>query len=267
MDSRWSLQGRSVLVTGGTAGIGLAVIEQLVERQAKVVVTCSRNSLKEDSPLNALGSSSTSILHCGSCDISTDEGRKKLYKFLEENGVTALDGFISNVGTNIRQPISVTTPETYRNIMTTNAESAFLLCRNLHPLLSKSPVASIVLVSSAAGVQSSGTGIAYGMSKAALNQLARTLACEYAPSIRVNAVTPWMTQTPMLKAAWAADPQAAQQATKVREWTPMHRLADPKEVASPIVFLLMSASSYITGQCLGVDGGLTAQGFAGPCVS
>jgi len=59
------------------------------------------------------------------------------------------------------------------------------------------------------------------------------------------------------------DPQLA----KVRQWTPMHRLASPEEVAGPVAFLCVPASSYITGQCLGVDGGLTAQGFDGPCVT
>jgi len=124
---------------------------------------------------------------------------------------------------------------------------------------------AIVNISSAAGVQSSGTGIAYGMSKAALNQLTRALACEWAArNIRVNAVTPWMTMTPLLQQAVKDNPS---QLDKVKAWTPMHRLAEASEIAAPVVFLLMPASSYITGQVLGVDGGLTAQGFDGPCVT
>jgi Tropinone reductase 1 len=107
------------------------------------------------------------------------------------------------------------------------------------------------------------------MSKAALNQFTKILACEWAArKIRVNAVTPWMTMTPMLEEAVKKNPsQPDSQLDKVKAWTPMHRLASPEEIAGPIVFLSLPASSYITGQVLGVDGGLTAQGFDGPCVT
>jgi len=148
----------------------------------------------------------------------------------------------------------------------TNMDSAYFLCQQFLPLLEKCPgQAAVVNVSSAAGVQSSGTGVAYAMSKAALNQMTRGLACEWAArGIRVNAVTPWMTLTPLLRQAVQSNPS---QLDKVQAWTPMHRLAEASEIAAPIVFLLMPASSYITGQILGVDGGLTAQGFDGPCVT
>merc|ERR1712228_1084456 len=98
----------------------------------------------------------------------------------------------------------------------------------------------------------------YGMSKAAVIHFSKILATEWAKyNIRVNAISPWMTMTPMLKNAVKADPS---QLDKVKMWTPMHRLATPEEIADPIVFLLLPCSSYITGQCLGIDGGLTAQG-------
>mmetsp|Transcript_23779 Transcript_23779/g.34065 ORF Transcript_23779/g.34065 Transcript_23779/m.34065 type:complete len:153 (-) Transcript_23779:49-507(-) len=147
----------------------------------------------------------------------------------------------------------------------TNVDAAYFLCRMFYDLFDKSAGATIVNVSSAAGTQSSGTGAAYGLTKAALNQFSKILACEWAAkNIRVNAVTPWMTMTPMLEDAIKKNPS---QLDKVKAWTPMHRLASAAEIAAPIVFLCLPASSYITGQVLGIDGGLTAQGFDGPCVT
>jgi tropinone reductase I len=170
------------------------------------------------------------------------------------------------VGTNVRKSLVEQTEEEFLSIMNTNIHATYLLTKLVLPLLERDGRATVVNVSSAAGVQSSGTGIAYGTSKAAMNQFTRTLACEYAHvPIRVNAVAPWMTMTPLLQQATesssADDPLA-----KAKQWTPMHRLATPEEIAAPILFLCMPASSYVTGQVLGVDGGLTAQGFQGPCV-
>jgi len=151
-------------------------------------------------------------------------------------------------------------------MMRTNVDSVYFLCKALHPALSSAQNgAAVVNVASAAGVQSSGTGAVYGATKAAVVQLSKILACEWArDGIRVNAVAPWMTMTPMLEDAVKEDPN---QLDKVYEWTPMGRLATVEEVAGPITFLLMPCSGYVTGQCLGIDGGLTAQGFDGPCVT
>jgi len=169
----------------------------------------------------------------------------------------------------VRKDISEQTSEEYEQIMRTNVDSVYFLCKELQGILvetaKKHNGAAIVNVASAAGVQSSGTGAVYGMSKAAMIHFSKILAMEWAKfNIRVNAVAPWMTMTPMLKDAVKSNPT---QLDKVKEWTPMHRLAEQEEVANPIVFLLMPCSSYITGQCLGVDGGLTAQGFDGPTVT
>jgi Tropinone reductase 1 len=182
-----------------------------------------------------------------------------------------LDGLVNNVGTNMRKPVAEQTKGEYQTMMTTNVDSTYFLCQQFLPLLQQAQAASsgaeavVVNVTSAAGVQSSGTGAVYGMSKAAVIHLTKCLACEWAQyNIRVNAIAPWMTMTPMLEEAIKSNPT---QLDKVHEWTPIRRLASPEEIAGPAVFLCLPASSYVTGQCLGVDGGLTAQGFDGPCVT
>lgn len=79
----------------------------------------------------------------------------------------------------------------------------------------------------------------------------------------MNTIAPWLTMTPLLQEAIKDNPS---QLDKVNEWTPLGRTAEPEEIAAGITFLLMPAASYITGQTISVDGGLSANGFAGPCV-
>jgi tropinone reductase I len=263
---QWTLSGRNYVVTGGSKGIGLATVKSLLAHGATTVVFCSRSpcpDLVRELEATYPGSK---VAHV-QCDLSTSEGREHL-RYAASVHITELHGLINNTGMNVRKKILEQVEDEYHQIMTTNFDSAYFLCRLFFDLLEKGAAATggatVVNVSSAAGIQSSGTGVAYASSKAAMNQLTRGLACEWArKGIRVNAVAPWMTMTPMLQAAVANDPTALQ---KVEDWTPVHRLGTAEEVASPIVFLCMPASSYITGQVLGVDGGLTAQGFRGPCI-
>jgi len=258
----WSLKGRNYVVTGGVKGIGLATVRALLAHGAASVITCSR-SAADDVIETVKSEFPESTLHHVMCDVSTSEGRSTLVKFTE-NLFPVLHGLVNNVGCNIRKSVLEQTEDEYHTMVRTNVDSAYFLCKQFYDLLDKTG-STIVNVSSAAGVQSSGTGAGYGLSKAALNQFTRILACEWAArNIRVNAVTPWMTMTPMLEEAVKANPS---QLDKVKAWTPMHRLGTPEEVAAPVVFLSLPASAYITGQVLGVDGGLTAQGFDGPCVT
>ena len=258
----WTLKSRNFVVTGGSNGIGLATVKALLANGASGVLFCSRSACDDILTSLKRDYTETIILHV-IVDVSTSEGRENLVQAAKDGFGGKIQGLINNVGTNIRKTVLEQTEEEFQRMMRTNVDSAYFLCRLFSDLLDAG--STIVNVSSAAGVQSSGTGAAYGMSKAALNHFTRILACEWAArGVRVNAVTPWMTMTPMLEDAVKKNPS---QLDKVKAWTPMHRLADPAEVASPIVFLCLPASSYITGQVLGVDGGLTAQGFDGPCVT
>lgn len=295
--SRWSLEGNSYLVTGGTKGIGQAIVKELLAHHASTVVYCSRSFTAEDNVAQESYRRQyqrTNIIHVA-CDVATSEGRQRLYETMtEQHGIDELHGLINNVGVNVRKDMTQQTADEYYTIMRTNIDSAYFLCQLFLPLLergittrpSNEGSAAVVNVSSAAGIQSSGTGAAYGMSKAALNQMTRALACEWAAKrIRVNSIAPWMTYTPMLlnassslstsptttTATTVPDDSSSQNTSrqmsvteKAQQWTPMHRLAQPHEIAAPVIFLLMPASSYITGQVIAVDGGLTCQGFAGP---
>jgi len=203
--------------------------------------------------------------------VSTEEGRASLVDCVTEAFPAGLTGLINNVGTNTRKSILEQTAAEYMTMINTNVSSAYFLSQLLSPRLLQTagqPGAAssvVVNVASMAGQRSSGTGACYGMCKAALMSLTRSLACEWSrKNIRVNAVAPWMTYTPMLAAAVAEVPSALD---KVKAWTPMGRLATPEEVAGPVLFLCMPMSSYVTGVVIPVDGGLNAQGFDGPCVT
>jgi Tropinone reductase 1 len=285
---KWTLRGRNIVVTGGTNGIGLAVVKTVLAHDVSGVLFCSRSpcpeevlqalhSIVQDVETTTESSLSSVIIQHVQCDVSTEEGREKLLQTAVRVFTGKIHGLINNVGINVRKSILDQTMEEYRSMTCTNIDTPYFLMKLFAPYFTSTTYhgneeqcedgggATIVNVSSAAGVQSSGTGAAYGLTKAALNHLTKIVACEWATkNIRVNAVAPWMTMTPMLEDAMRVQPN---QLDKVLSWTPVHRLATPEEVANAVVFLCLPASSYITGQVVAVDGGLTAQGFDGPCIT
>ncbi|KAM0953361.1 putative oxidoreductase [Dioscorea sansibarensis] len=143
----------------------------------------------------------------------------------------------------------------------TKFESAFHICQLSHPLLKTSGCASVVFVSSVSGVVACPSGTTYATTKGAMNQLTKNLACEWAKDIiRTNCVAPWFIKTALTEKAIKDDALMV----KIRERTPLQRVAEPEEVSSLIAFLCLpaaSAASYITGQVIAVDGGLTINGF------
>jgi len=248
----WRLDGRRALVTGGTAGIGESCVEQLCSLGASVVFCArtERDVLEKQASWRARGLLVVGVV----CDVSSVEGRAVLLAAL---GELPLDVAVMNAGTNVRRATTAYVPDDIERIWNTNYASVFELCRALKPLLSARPGASVVFNSSVAGAVSLASGSPYAATKAALNQLARSLACEWGrEGIRVNSVAPWYTQT-RLAAPVIDDPVAL---AGIVARTPLGRVARSEEVAACIVFLCMPASSYVTGQTLTVDGGMSVNG-------
>lgn len=169
-----------------------------------------------------------------------------------------LDILVNNAGYNIRKPALAYEEQELRGILDTNLVATFELTRAAHTLLEAAGGASVVNISSVAGLTHLRTGAPYAMSKAALNQMTRNLAVEWATHrIRVNAVAPWYIETPLARQV-LDDPDFRAQ---VLARTPLKRIGAPEEVAAAVAFLCLPGAGYITGQTLAVDGGFSIFGF------
>ncbi|XP_051143496.1 tropinone reductase homolog At5g06060-like [Andrographis paniculata] len=259
-NSRWSLSGYTALVTGGTRGIGQGIVEELAEMGAHVY-TCARNADDLNHRLQEWASKGYKV--SGSvCDASSREQREKLIESASSAFNGKLNILVNNAGANVVKPTVDFTAEDYSEVMSTNFEACLHLCQLAHPLLKAAGNSSIVFISSVAGLTHVFVGSLYGASKAAVNQLTKNLACEWAKdNIRVNAITPGFINTPAVKSMLASNEVLF---NKVKAETPLGRAGETQEVGSLVAFLCLPAASYITGQIISLDGGMTANGFSFP---
>ena len=256
-NDRWRLDGKLALVTGASAGIGFATARELVSLGADVLLNGrDLNSLENarDEILEEFPSRDVQIFPA---DVSRDEERRDLIDWVEDFD-EGLHILVNNAGGNKSMPATDYSDEEWRHLFELNTFSAFEISRFCHPLLVKHAATSVVNVGSVSGVTHVRTGAVYGMTKAAMHQMTRNLAVEWAEDgIRVNSVAPWYIRTRRTSEK-LADPEYLDD---VLLRTPMGRVGEPEEVAAAIAFLCMPAASYITGECVAVDGGFLRYGF------
>ncbi|WVZ53046.1 hypothetical protein U9M48_004037 [Paspalum notatum var. saurae] len=233
-----------------------AVVEELVALGA-TVHTCSWEEEELAQRLEEWESRGLPVT--GSvCDVSVQHQRERLLSQVADHFGGKLDILVNNAGIAIRKSAMEHSTEEYSSIMAINLESAYNLCLLAHPLLKASGSGSIVFISSIAGVVALFSGPIYGMTKASLNQLAKNLACEWAKdNIRTNSVAPGYISTSLTERMFS-DKKLKD---NIVGRTPIMRVGEPEDISSMVAFLCMAGSSYITGQTILVDGGMTINGF------
>jgi len=247
----WNLENKTALVTGGTKGIGRATVLEFLSLGAKVVFTARNESDIDqfEKELKAQNYQATGLVS----DVSVAEDRQAVTDWISEHW-KKLDILVNNAGVNIRKKAMNYSEEELQKILTINLYAPFELSRKLQPFLIKSENATVINVASVAAIQDVGTGTPYAMAKAGLLQQTRSLAVEWADlGIRVNAVSPWFTKTPLTEGLLGEEKRMR----PIIERTPLKRVAEAKEMASIISFLAMEKSSYITGQNIIADGGMS----------
>uniref|UniRef100_J3LWB6 Uncharacterized protein n=1 Tax=Oryza brachyantha TaxID=4533 RepID=J3LWB6_ORYBR len=262
---RRSLAGTAALVTGGSKGIGLAIVEELASFGA-TVHTCARNEaglrrrLEEWSARKLAVSVSVSV-----CDVSVRADREALAGRVRAMFDGKLDILVNNAGMFFLKPAVEVTGEELACVMASNLESCFHLSQLMHPLLKSSGKASIVNISGISSITGFPTlpVFVFSAAKGAMNQTTKSLAVEWASDgIRVNCIAPGIIDTPLIDTfkSGGDDPQyhGVSGTDFVREdmaRTPMRRVGKPEEVSSLVAFLCMPTASYITGQIICVHGG------------
>ncbi|QCD88386.1 tropine dehydrogenase [Vigna unguiculata] len=255
--SSWCLQGMTALVTGGSKGIGYAIVEELAQLGA-TVHTCSRNEADLNKSLKEWTTKGYRIT--GSvCDVASRVEREELIARVSSQFNGKLNILVNNVGTNIQKHTLDFTAEDFAFLMNTNLESCFHLSQLAHPLLKASESASIIFISSIAGVVAINlVSVIYSATKGAMNQMTKNLACEWAKdNIRTNCIAPGPIRTPLLE-------KFLKEGKIVNAYiprTPLGRFGEGEEVSSMVAFLCLPAASYITGQTICVDGGFTVNGL------
>jgi NAD(P)-dependent dehydrogenase (short-subunit alcohol dehydrogenase family) len=250
-DAAFRLDGRVCLVTGGTRGIGAAIARDFAGAGARVIVT-GRDAAQAAAVAAEIGYGAAGVGY----DAAIPGAGTELVDWIGRE-IGRLDVLVNNAAILKPHFIAKLTEAEFDLLFQVNVKAAIFLCQGLHPLLAASPAAAIVNIT-AAGAHVPMVGIgAYSASKAAVINLTRTLAKEWAADgIRVNALTPGTVATDMIL------PKDAEHRAKFVEDIAQHnlmkRIGEPIEIARAARFLASQASSYVTGQTLIVDGGLLA---------
>jgi NAD(P)-dependent dehydrogenase (short-subunit alcohol dehydrogenase family) len=250
---------RTIVVTGGGAGIGRAVVMQCAARGDRIAVLDIDLAGARDAAAAALDAGAAAALAV-ECDVSREESVARAFD--QAAGLAPLYGAFANAGMDAGGFLHELPFETWKRVLDTNLTGIYLTCKYaLRQILKAGTSGSVVCTSSpAASVAfAAGAAGAYSASKGGVSALVRCMAVDYAKhGIRVNAVVPGATETRLM---WAnVEPSAMpEMRRRICEEVPLGRLANPDEPARAVLWLLSDESSYVTGSHLVCDGGILAK--------
>ncbi len=251
----FDLKGKKAIITGATRGIGRAIAEQLALQGVQVVISSRNIEACEEvaAQINQAAGGAESAFPVA-CNIS----HKEQLQALVDQSIAymgQIDILVCNAASNVHHgPSATISDEAFSKIIDTNLKSTHWLCHMVLPGMAQRRNGSIIVVSSIAGLRGSESLGTYGISKAGEIALIRNIALEYGPkNIRANAIAPGLIKTDFARALWE-NPEFL---NKRLEATPLRRIGEPIDIAGAAVFLASGASTFMTGQVLVVDGGVT----------
>ncbi|WP_305825320.1 SDR family NAD(P)-dependent oxidoreductase [Massilia brevitalea] len=252
--SLFDLSGKVAIITGSSRGIGRAIAVRMAEQGAKVVVS----SRKEAACAEVVSGITAAYGEGRAIAIPTNISSKEdLQRLVDETNKAfgQIDILVCNAASNpYYGPMAGIADDQFRKILENNVLANHWLINMVAPQMVERKDGAIIIVSSIGGLRGSPVIGAYNVSKAADMQLARNLAVEFGPhNVRVNCIAPGLIKTDFARALWE-DPARLKE---VNERAPLRRIGDPDEIAGTAIYLASRAGSFVTGQNIVVDGGVT----------
>lgn len=236
---------RVAIVTGGGRGIGRAIVDRL-RRERFAVVTCGRGERPADLHPDVVWVTG---------DVSRPQDARHIVASAAERGAIAV--LVNNAGIQIEKTVPETSDDEWDRLVGVNCRGVFNMCRAVLPLMAEGGGA-IVNLGSISGMVADPSMAVYNASKGFVHGLTRSIAVDHGPKVRCNAVSPGWIMTEMAENgfALARDPEKARADSIARH--PARRFGTPEDVANAVAWLVSTDSAFVTGQCITIDGGLTA---------
>lgn len=242
------LEGKVAIVTGGSRGIGFAVVKEFLKEGAAVVL-CGSKKESADKAVNELKSENPAWNVSGIYpDLTSYESVKAAFDGVKEK-LGKIDILVNNAGISAKEPFTTYTEEMFKSVIDLNLTGVYNCSRAVVDTMKEQKSGVILNTSSMVSIYGQPSGVAYPTSKFAVNGFTLSLARELGPfGIRVNAVAPGVTNTDMVKAV------PKQYLEPIINTIPLRRIGEPEDVANAFVFLASDKASYISGVVLSVDG-------------
>lgn len=250
------MRGKVAVITGAGEGIGRAAAVLFAREGARVVVVDRNHERGASTAAEIVAAGGEAIF------VATDVSRPDEVRRMAETTVEAfgrLDVLVNNAGIYRQGDVAATTEADWQTMLDVNLTGAFLCAKYCIPLMRRGGGGVIVNVASEAGLVGIKGQVAYNVTKAGLIGLTRSLAVDGAPEVRANCICPGTSDTPLVAAAVARQPDPAAARRALESVRPMNRLGRPEEIAFGILCLASDDLAYATGAILSVDGGYTAQ--------